>query len=219
MDHVQLQLCLPEPLVTTAFAWHVFSLLWLLILMFCFNKSDSPNSNYGLKSSSKFPYSHYTGFEILESIFWLSKMFRMDFCKHHNYDFSGFINSQTFLKRLRLYWILKKKSAPWSETGCATFPAVCSLFLSEEVRVRCVGPLHVDLRRTERRRNRFCPPPPKNLEFFPTRMIPPLLRSVLNLSTTDALQSETLTGSLREKLSSFSLSEKIFDRNSMLRHE
>ena len=86
------------------------------------------------------------------------------------------------------------------------FPAVCPLFLNEEALVRYAGPVHVDLGRTERRRNRLFP---QELRFFPTRLIPPLLRSVLHLSTTDAVQSEALAGSLREKLSRLSLSEKI----------
>lgn len=40
-------------------------------------------------------------------------------------------------------------------------------------------------------------------------MIPPLFRSVLHLSTTDAVQSEALALSLRAKLSCFSLSEMV----------
>jgi hypothetical protein len=50
---------------------------------------------------------------------------------------------------------------------------------------------------------------PQELRFFPIRMIQPLLRSVLHLSTTDAVQSEELARSLRETLSCISLSEKI----------
>jgi hypothetical protein len=40
-------------------------------------------------------------------------------------------------------------------------------------------------------------------------MIPPVLRSLLHVSTTDAVQSEALTGSLKKKLSCITLSEKI----------
>jgi len=79
--------------------------------------------------------------------------------------------------------------------------------------VRYVGPVHVDLGRTERRRNRFFP---QELRFFPTRMTPSLLRSVLHLYATDAVQSEALAGSLREKLACISLSEKISQRTACL---
>lgn len=72
--------------------------------------------------------------------------------------------------------------------------------------MRYVRPVQVDLGRTERRRNRFYR---QELRCFPTRMTPSLLRSVLHLSATDAVQSEALAGSLREKLACISLSVKI----------
>jgi hypothetical protein len=47
-------------------------------------------------------------------------------------------------------------------------------------------------------------------------MTPSLLRSVLHLYATDAVQSEALAGSLREKLACICLSEKISQRTACL---
>lgn len=127
----------------------------------------------------------------------------MGSCKHSNNDSSGFINSCIFLKDSHYFGLSRISLLPQVSPAA---PHLLRL-VGRQARARYVRPVHVGLRADRKAPVQVSP---QELRFSPIRMTPPLLRSLLHLSTTDAVQSEPVTGSLRKKLSCVSLSEKIW---------